>query len=66
MQLRINFWTQLFGELRIAALVDTVSSVNVICKYLTLYDSIFDRYKLYFEQLSESEIRLANNDKITH
>ncbi|CAG2206375.1 unnamed protein product [Mytilus edulis] len=38
------------------------SSINVISK--SLYDSISDRHKLYFEQLSESEIRLANNDKI--
>ncbi|CAC5423039.1 unnamed protein product [Mytilus coruscus] len=51
-----------FGDLRIAALVDTGSSINVISK--SLYDSISDRHKLYFEQLSESEIRLANNDKI--
>ena len=54
--------TVLFGDLRIAALVDTGSSINVISK--SLYDSISDRHKLYFEQLSESEIRLANNDKI--
>ncbi|CAC5408312.1 unnamed protein product [Mytilus coruscus] len=46
----------------IAALVHTGSSINVISK--SLYDSISDRHKLYFEQLSESEIRLANNDKI--
>ncbi|CAC5377309.1 unnamed protein product [Mytilus coruscus] len=52
----------LLGDLRIAALVYTGSSINVISK--SLNDSISDRHKLYFEQLSESEIRLANNDKI--
>ncbi|VDI21012.1 Hypothetical predicted protein [Mytilus galloprovincialis] len=64
MQLKDKFLyiTVLFGDLRIAALVDTGSSINVISK--SLYDSISDRHKLYFEQLSESEIRLANNDKI--
>ncbi|CAC5357009.1 unnamed protein product [Mytilus coruscus] len=56
-----NFWyiTVLFGELRISALVDTGSSINVLSK--SLYDFVSDRHKLYFE---ESDIRLANNDKI--
>ena len=52
----------IFGELKIAALVDTGSSINVISK--SLFDSISDRYKISFEQLPDSEIRLANNDKI--
>jgi hypothetical protein len=52
----------LYGELKIAALVDTVSSINVLSR--SMYDSISDRHKLHFERLGDSEIRLANDDKI--
>ena len=52
----------LFGELRVAALADTGSSINVISK--SLFDSISDHYKISFEQLLDAQIRLANNEKI--
>jgi hypothetical protein len=52
----------LFGELKIAALVDNGSSINVLSK--SMYDSVSDRHKLRFERLGDSEIRLANDDKI--
>lgn len=51
-----------FGDLKIAGLVDTGSSINVISK--TLYNTISDKHKLSFEQLSDSEIRLANDGTI--
>jgi predicted aspartyl protease len=52
----------LFGELKLAALVDTGSSINVLSK--SMYDSISDRHKLRFDRTCDSEIRLASDDKI--
>ncbi|CAC5395384.1 unnamed protein product [Mytilus coruscus] len=51
-----------FDQLNVAALIDTGSSINVISK--NLFDSISDKLKISFDQLSDPEIRLANNEKI--
>ncbi|CAC5411037.1 unnamed protein product [Mytilus coruscus] len=51
-----------FDQLNVAALINTGSSINVISK--NLFDSISDKLKISFEQLSDPEIRLANNEKI--
>ncbi|CAG2248537.1 Retrovirus-related Pol polyprotein from transposon 17.6,Retrovirus-related Pol polyprotein from transposon 297 [Mytilus edulis] len=50
------------GTLKVAALVDSGSSINIMSK--SLFDSVSDKQKLSFEQLDCSEIRLANNDTI--
>jgi hypothetical protein len=49
-----------FNDFKVAALVDSGSSINIMSK--TLFDSIPDQYKLSFERLECSEIRLANNE----
>ncbi|CAC5392025.1 unnamed protein product [Mytilus coruscus] len=51
-----------FDQLKVAALVESGSSVNIMSK--SLFDSVSDKQKLSFEQLDCSEIRLANNDTI--
>ncbi|CAC5358750.1 unnamed protein product [Mytilus coruscus] len=48
--------------LKVAALVDSGSSINIMSK--SLFDSVSDKQKLSFEQLDCFEIRLANNDTI--
>jgi hypothetical protein len=49
-----------FNDFKVAALVDSGSSINIMSK--TLFDSIPEQYKLSFERLECSEIRLANNE----
>jgi hypothetical protein len=51
-----------FNDFKVAALVDSGSSINIMSK--TLFDSIPEQYKLSFERLECSEIRLANNETI--
>ena len=51
-----------YNDQKVAALVDSCSSINIMSK--TLFDSIPEQHKLSFERLECSEIRLANNETI--
>lgn len=51
-----------FNDRKVAALLDSGSSINIMSK--TLFDSIHEQHKLSFERLQCSEIRLANNETI--